>query len=120
VYKNYDPRASIIRKACHEVLEEMGKKDPLLDLALELERIALEDDYFVEKKLYPNVDFYSGIIYKAMGFPVSMFTVMFAIARTVGWVAQWLEQSQEPTKIGRPRQVYDGPGERDYVPLEKR
>ncbi len=120
VYKNYDPRASIIRKACHEVLDELGKRDPLLDLAMELERIALEDEYFVEKKLYPNVDFYSGIIYKALGFPVSMFTVMFAIARTVGWVAQWLEQSEEPTKIGRPRQVYDGPGERDYVPLDKR
>ena len=120
VYKNYDPRASIIRVACHEVLEELGKSDPLLDLAMELERIALEDPYFVEKKLYPNVDFYSGIIYKAMGFPVSMFTVMFAIARTVGWVAQWLEQSQTPTKIGRPRQVYDGPGERDYVPLDQR
>lgn len=120
VYKNYDPRASIIRKACHDVLEDLGKSDALLDLAMELERIALEDDYFVEKKLYPNVDFYSGIIYRALGFPVSMFTVMFAIARTVGWVAQWLEQSQEPTKIGRPRQVYTGPGERDYVPLEKR
>ena len=120
VYKNYDPRASIIRKACHEVLEDLGKTDPLLDLAMELERIALEDDYFVEKKLYPNVDFYSGIIYKAMGFPVSMFTVMFAIARTVGWVAQWLEQCENPTKIGRPRQVYSGPAERDYVPLEKR
>jgi citrate synthase len=120
VYKNYDPRASIIRTACHEVLDELGKKDPLLDLALELERIALEDEYFVDKKLYPNVDFYSGIIYKAMGFPVSMFTVMFAIARTVGWVAQWLEQAETPTKIGRPRQVYDGPGERDYVPVEKR
>ena len=120
VYKNYDPRASIIRVACHEVLKELGKKDPLLDLAMELERIALEDEYFVEKKLYPNVDFYSGIIYKALGLPVSMFTVMFAIARTVGWVAQWLEQAETPTKIGRPRQVYDGPGERDYVPLEKR
>ncbi len=120
VYKNYDPRASIIRKACHEVLEDLGKTDPLLDLAMELERIALEDEYFVEKKLYPNVDFYSGIIYKAMGFPVSMFTVMFAIARTVGWVAQWLEQCENPTKIGRPRQVYSGPAERDYVPLEKR
>jgi citrate synthase len=120
VYKNYDPRASIIREACHEVLEEMGKKDSLLDLAMELERIALEDEYFVEKKLYPNVDFYSGIIYKALGFPVSMFTVMFAIARTVGWVAQWLEQSEAPTKIGRPRQVYNGPGEREYLPVEKR
>ncbi|MEJ8569448.1 citrate synthase [Elongatibacter sediminis] len=120
VYKNYDPRASIIRKACHEVLQELGVDDPLMDLAMELERIALEDDYFVEKKLYPNVDFYSGIIYKALGFPVSMFTVMFAIARTVGWVAQWLEQSETPTKIGRPRQVYNGPVARDYVALDKR
>ncbi len=120
VYKNYDPRASIIRTACHEVLSELGAEDPLMDLAMELERIALEDPYFVEKKLYPNVDFYSGIIYRALGFPLSMFTVMFAIARTVGWVSQWLEQSQSPTKIGRPRQVYDGASKRDYVPLEKR
>jgi citrate synthase len=120
VYKNYDPRASIIRASCHEVLGAMGTHDPLMDLALELERIALEDDYFIEKKLYPNVDFYSGIIYKALGFPVSMFTVMFAIARTVGWVAQWLEQSESPTKIGRPRQVYNGPLERRYQPLEQR
>ncbi|MDX1379541.1 MAG: citrate synthase, partial [Xanthomonadales bacterium] len=120
VYKNYDPRASIIREACHEVLREMGKSDPQLDLAMELERIALEDEYFVERKLYPNVDFYSGIIYKALGIPKSMFTVMFAIARTVGWVSQWLEQSETPTRIGRPRQVYDGPGQRDYVPLDKR
>jgi citrate synthase len=92
----------------------------MMELAMELERIALEDEYFVEKKLYPNVDFYSGIIYKALGIPVSMFTVMFAIARTVGWVSQWLEQSQEPTKIGRPRQVYAGPGERDYKPVKTR
>ena len=120
VYKNYDPRASIIRVACHEVLEDLGKSDPLLDLAMELERIALEDEYFVEKKLYPNVDFYSGIIYKALGIPVSMFTVMFAIARTVGWVSQWVEQSENPTKIGRPRQVYNGPGERDYVSVKDR
>jgi len=120
VYKNYDPRASIIRKACHRVLNELGTSDPLMELALELERIALEDEYFVEKKLYPNVDFYSGIIYKALGFPLSMFTVMFAIARTVGWVAQWLEQSQTPVKIGRPRQVYNGPSKRDYVLMEKR
>ncbi|HET6564527.1 MAG TPA: citrate/2-methylcitrate synthase, partial [Xanthomonadales bacterium] len=120
VYKNYDPRASIIRKACYEVLDDLGVKDPLMDLAMELERIALEDEYFVEKKLYPNVDFYSGIIYKALGFPVSMFTVMFAIARTVGWVSQWLEQSETPTKIGRPRQIYDGPTERAYTPLAKR
>ncbi len=120
VYKNYDPRATIIRKACHEVLEEIGVDDPMMDLAMELERIALEDDYFIEKKLYPNVDFYSGIIYKALDIPVSMFTVMFAIARTVGWVAQWLEQATEPTKISRPRQVYSGPIERDYVPIENR
>ncbi len=120
VYKNYDPRATIIRKACYEVLDEMGVDDPLMELAMELERIALEDEYFIEKKLYPNVDFYSGIIYKALGIPISMFTVMFAIARTVGWVAQWLEQSEKPTKIGRPRQVYSGPTERDYWPMEKR
>ena len=120
VYKNYDPRAAIIRTACYEVLEELGRDDPLMDLAMELERIALEDDYFVEKKLYPNVDFYSGIIYKALGIPISMFTVMFAIARTVGWVAQWLEQAETPTKIGRPRQIYDGPKEREYIALHRR
>lgn len=120
VYKNYDPRASIIRKAAYEVLEELGTNDPMMDLAMELERIALEDEYFVSKKLYPNVDFYSGIIYKALGIPRSMFTVMFAIARTVGWVSQWLEQEDTPTPIGRPRQVYNGPGERQYVPVENR
>ena len=120
VYKNFDPRASIIRKACHDVLNELGIEDPLLDLAMKLEEIALEDEFFVERKLYPNVDFYSGIIYKALGFPVSMFTVMFAIARTVGWVAQWLEQCDGPYKIGRPRQVYTGPGERDYISLDRR
>ena len=120
VYKNYDPRATIIRKQCHEVLEELGQKDELLDLAMELERIALEDDYFVERKLYPNVDFYSGLIYKALGIPTSMFTAMFAIGRTVGWVSQWLEQAANPTRIGRPRQVYTGPTERDYVPIKQR
>jgi len=120
VYKNYDPRASIIRKAAYEVLEELGTKDPMMDLAMELERIALEDEYFVSKKLYPNVDFYSGIIYKALGIPVSMFTVMFAIARTVGWVSQWLEQEETPTPIGRPRQVYAGATERNYAPIESR
>jgi citrate synthase len=120
VYKNYDPRASIIRKAAYEVLDELGTKDPLMDLAMELERIALEDEYFVSKKLYPNVDFYSGIIYKALGIPRSMFTVMFAIARTVGWVSQWLEQEETPTPIGRPRQVYKGPSERRYVPIKSR
>jgi citrate synthase len=120
VYKNYDPRASIIREAAHQVLAELGTTDPMMDLAMELERIALEDEYFVSKKLYPNVDFYSGIIYKALGIPVSMFTVMFAIARTVGWVSQWLEQEETPTPIGRPRQVYAGPTERQYVPIESR
>jgi len=120
VYKNYDPRATIIRKQCHEVLAELGKQDELLDLAMELERIALEDDYFVERKLYPNVDFYSGIIYKALGIPTSMFTAMFAIGRTVGWVSQWLEQAANPTRIGRPRQVYTGKTERDYIPIENR
>lgn len=120
VYKNYDPRANIIRTACHEVLQELGVKDPLLDLAMELERIALEDEYFVERRLYPNVDFYSGIIYKALGIPTSMFTVMFAIARTVGWVAQWLEQSETPGRIGRPRQIYTGELERQYVLMPDR
>jgi citrate synthase len=120
VYKNYDPRASIIREAAHEVLDELGHKDPLMDLAMKLEQIALEDEYFVEKKLYPNVDFYSGIIYKALGIPKSMFTVMFAIARTVGWVSHWLEHCNNPTPIGRPRQVYTGPSERKYVPIYDR
>ncbi|MEM1413240.1 MAG: citrate synthase [Pseudomonadota bacterium] len=120
VYKNYDPRASIIREAAHEVLDELGHKDPLMDLAMKLEQIALEDDYFVQRKLYPNVDFYSGIIYKALGIPKSMFTVMFAIARTVGWVSHWLEHHNNPTPIGRPRQVYTGPTERPYVPIYDR
>ena len=120
VYKNHDPRATIIRKQCHEVLAELGQQDELLDLAMELERIALEDDYFVERKLYPNVDFYSGLIYKALGIPTSMFTAMFAIGRTVGWVSQWLEQAANPTRIGRPRQVYTGETERNYVPIENR
>src|SRR6201987_2031846 len=111
VYKNFDPRAKVLREACPEVLDELGIRDePLLELAMELERIALQDDYFIEKKLYPNVDFYSGIILKAMGFPTSMFTVLFAIARTVGWVAQWNERIEDPNqKIGRPRQLYTGP-----------
>jgi citrate synthase len=122
VYKHYDPRAAVMRKSCHEVLDELGvKNEPLLDLALELERIALEDDYFVSKKLFPNVDFYSGIILQAMGFPTSMFTVLFALARTVGWVAQWKEMVEDPQqKIGRPRQLYTGAAKRAYVPLEKR
>jgi citrate synthase len=122
VYRNHDPRARVLRKACHEVLDELGVRDePLLDLAMELERIALEDEYFIEKKLYPNVDFYSGIILRAMGIPVSMFTVLFAIARTVGWVAQWNEMIEDPEqKIGRPRQLYVGHTPRHYVPLDKR
>ena len=121
VYKNFDPRATIIRKACHEVLAELGIKDPQLELAMKLEDIALKDDYFVERKLYPNVDFYSGIIYKALGIPVQMFTVMFALARTVGWTAQWLEQHETPdTRIGRPRQVYGGAKTRDYVAIKNR
>jgi citrate synthase len=122
VYKNYDPRAQVLRKSCHEVLDELGIRDePLLDLAMELERIALEDKYFVDRKLYPNVDFYSGIILKAMGIPVSMFTVLFAIARTVGWVAQWNEMIEDPMqKIGRPRQLYTGHARRPYVPVSKR
>ncbi|MCH8091500.1 MAG: citrate (Si)-synthase [Proteobacteria bacterium] len=122
VYKNYDPRAAVIQKSCHAVLNELDIKDePLLDLALELERIALNDEYFVSRKLFPNVDFYSGIILKAMGFPVSMFTVLFAVARTVGWIAQWNEMiADESQKIGRPRQLYTGVGKRPFVPLEER
>ncbi len=122
VYKNYDPRAKIIQKACHDVLHELGiKGDPLLDLAMELEKIALTDPYFVERKLYPNVDFYSGIILKAMGFPTSMFTALFAVSRTVGWVSQWKEMMEDPQqRIGRPRQLYTGPAQRDYVPSATR
>jgi citrate synthase len=122
VYKNYDPRAKIMQQTCHEVLDEMGRHDePLLQIAVELERIALEDDYFIEKKLYPNVDFYSGIIFRAMGIPVSMFTALFALARTTGWVAQWMEMIADPDlKIGRPRQLYVGAPRRDYVPFDKR
>jgi citrate synthase len=122
VYKNYDPRAAVMRKTCHEVLDTLGIRDePLLELAMELERVALEDPYFVEKKLYPNVDFYSGIILRAMGFPTSMFTVLFALARTVGWTAQWKEMIEDPNqRIGRPRQLYTGPKPRKYVPLHKR
>jgi citrate synthase len=122
VYKHYDPRANVMRRTCYEVLEELGVKDePLLDLAMALEKIALEDEYFVERKLYPNVDFYSGIILKAMNFPTSMFTVLFAVARTVGWVAQWNEMIEDPSqKIGRPRQLYTGYAKRPYVGLEKR
>ncbi len=122
VYKNYDPRAKIMQQTCHEVLETLGiKDDPLLDVAVELERIALSDEYFIEKKLYPNIDFYSGITLKAMGFPTSMFTVLFAVARTVGWIAQWKEMVEDPSqKIGRPRQLYIGAPQRDYVEYDKR
>src|SRR3954465_3456052 len=117
VYKNYDPRAKVMRDQCYAVLDELGKRDdPLLKTALELERIALQDDYFIEKKLYPNIDFYSGITLKALGFPTDMFTALFALARTVGWVAQWQEMIEDPDqKIGRPRQIYTGAKERDYV-----
>ncbi len=122
VYKNFDPRATIIRKMAHRVLEQMGRTDtPLFDLALKLEEIALKDEYFIEKNLYPNVDFYSGIIYRALGIPTSMFTVMFAIGRSVGWVAHWREMITEPGgRIARPRQLYRGPIERDYVKVEDR
>jgi citrate synthase len=122
VYKNFDPRAKIMQKTCYEVLDALGIKDsPLLDLAMELEKIALGDPYFVERKLYPNVDFYSGIILKAMGFPTTMFTPIFALARTVGWVSQWMEMIEDPQqRIGRPRQVYTGAVRRDYVPVEQR
>jgi citrate synthase len=122
VYKNHDPRARIIRHMCHEVLQKFSNpNDPLFELALRLEEAALKDDYFIAKKLYPNVDFYSGIIYKALGIPTNMFTVMFAVARTVGWVAQWMEMIAEPDqRIGRPRQVYDGAAARDYVSIDQR
>ena len=122
VYKNYDPRAKIMQQNCHEVLEAVGvDKDPTLQIARKLEKIALEDDYFVERKLYPNIDFYSGITLRALGFPTSMFTVLFAVARTVGWIAQWREMIEDPEqRIGRPRQLYTGSAERPYVPVEKR
>jgi citrate synthase len=122
VYKNFDPRATIIRAACYRVLERLGQQsNPLLELAVRLEEVALKDPYFVERKLYPNVDFYSGIIYSALGIPRSMFTVMFAIARTVGWVAHWQEMISDPAmRIGRPRQLYTGSAKRDYVELGKR
>ena len=122
VYKNFDPRAKVMQQTCHEVLDDLGiTNEPLLDIAMELERIALEDPYFVEKKLYPNVDFYSGIIFRAMGIPTSMFTVLFSVARTVGWVAQWNEMIEDPSqKIGRPRQLYTGETGRGYVDVDKR
>jgi citrate synthase len=123
VYKNYDPRAKIIRQVCHQLLEELPQaaENPMFELALKLEEIALSDDYFIERKLYPNVDFYSGIIYRALGVPRGMFTVMFAVARTVGWVSHWREMMADPeNRIGRPRQIYQGPERRDYVPLSQR
>ena len=121
VYKNYDPRAALVRKMTHDVLGALNVNDPLLEVAVRLEEAALKDDYFVQRKLYPNVDFYSGLIYKALGIPVEMFTVMFAIARTAGWVSHWLEQQEDPeNRIGRPRQIYTGSVQRDYVDMGKR
>ena len=121
VYRNYDPRARIIKEQAHRVIEELGRMDDLLDLALRLEDVAISDGYFVERKLYPNVDFYSGLIYRAMGFPTNMFPVLFALGRLPGWIAHWKEMMESPkTKIGRPRQIYVGAGERDYVPIDQR
>ena len=121
VYKNYDPRAKILKNMCDELFVHLKVKDPLLDLAKEMEAVALKDEYFLSKKLYPNVDFYSGILYKAMGIPTNMFTVMFAIGRMPGWIAHWKEMVEDPsTKIGRPRQIYTGPTSQAYVPIEKR
>jgi citrate synthase len=121
VYKNYDPRAAIIKKTADEILSGLGQRDEMLDIAMRLEEIALNDDYFIERKLYPNVDFYTGLIYKAMGFPTKMFTVLFALGRLPGWIAQWREMiDDKQTKIGRPRQVYVGETERDYVGIDQR
>jgi citrate synthase len=121
VYKNYDPRAAIVKSSAQEVLARMSRPDPLLDLAMQLEEIALADDFFVSRKLYPNVDFYTGLIYKAMGFPTRMFTVLFALGRLPGWIAQWREMISDPeTKIGRPRQLYTGAQEREFVPIDQR
>jgi citrate synthase len=121
VYKNYDPRAALVKKHTHEILSLLGVNDPLFDIALRLEEVALADDFFVERKLYPNVDFYTGLIYRAIGFPTRMFTVLFALGRLPGWIAQWHEMITDPeTKIGRPRQVYVGATERDYRPLGER
>jgi citrate synthase len=121
VYKNYDPRARILKKSCDEVLRRTGTKNPLLEIAMELEDIALNDDYFVERKLYPNVDFYSGIIYQALGIPTAMFTVFFALGRLPGWISQWLEfHRDEHARINRPRQIYEGHTERNYVPMSER
>ena len=121
VYKNFDPRAKILKKMCDEVLAHLGVQDPLLDIAKAMEEIALSDDYFISKKLYPNVDFYSGIIYRALGIPTNMFTVMFALGRLPGWIAHWKEMVEDPqTKIGRPRQIYTGATAREYVPIDQR
>ncbi|HET9482001.1 MAG TPA: citrate/2-methylcitrate synthase, partial [Candidatus Polarisedimenticolia bacterium] len=121
VYKSYDPRAAILRKTCEQVIDRMPQSSRLLDIAMRLEEVALKDEYFVSRKLYPNVDFYSGVIYKAIGIPVNMFTVMFAIGRLPGWIAQWREMRQDPaTRIGRPRQIYTGANMRSYVPIESR
>ncbi len=122
VYKNYDPRAAVLKESAHEVLGELGvQNEPLFQLAMELERIALEDEYFIEKKLFPNVDFYSGVILQTIGFPTSMFTVLFAVARTAGWLAQWSEMVADPVqKIGRPRQRYTGEARRQYVSINAR
>jgi citrate synthase len=120
VYKSFDPRATLIKKACDDVLEKLGISDPLLDIAKKLEKVALEDEYFKERNLYPNVDFYSGIIYKALGIPTEMFTVMFALGRLPGWVAQWKEMTENKEPIGRPRQVYVGHTSREYIDISKR
>jgi citrate synthase len=121
VYKNFDPRAKVMQKTCYEVLEQLGINDPLLQVAMELEKVALSDPYFIDRKLYPNIDFYSGITLRAMGFPTNMFTVLFALARTVGWISQWKEMFEDPArKIGRPRQLYTGATQRDYAPVDKR
>jgi citrate synthase len=121
VYKNFDPRSRILKKYCHEVLDKMGVNEPYLEIAMKLEEIALKDDYFIKKKLYPNVDFYSGIIYRAMKIPLNMFTVLFAIGRLPGWIAQWAEMHRDKNfKIGRPRQIFTGATKTDYVPMEKR
>jgi citrate synthase len=121
VYKNYDPRAKVIKSSADRVLDELGVDDPLLDVARQLERVALEDEYFVSRRLFPNVDFYSGILYRAMGIPTNMFTVMFAMGRLPGWIAQWLEMREDPsTRIYRPRQIYIGENLRSYVPIDER
>jgi citrate synthase len=120
VYKNFDPRAKVMKQAADEVLAELGIQDEMLEIAKRLEEIALQDEYFIEKKLYPNVDFYSGIILKALGIPTSMFTVIFAVGRTVGWIAHWNEMISNPYRIGRPRQLYTGHTARDFVPLDQR